>query len=255
LEHQSLHLRIEGYEGPLALLLELARSQKVDIAKVSIIGLVNRFLEVIEGARKVRLEIAAEWLVMAAWLAWLKSRLLVPQEEEPDEDAEDAAARLTERLIELERVRALAAWLSERPQLGHNIFARGAPEPLVSEDRSLLAADLPKLLQAYMAIRQRALARRPYRPKLRRLFTVQNAIERLQRMMTTVPSWGELRAFVPEGIEDSVEGRAALASTLIASLEMAKGGALEIRQEEAFGPILLRPVRSPRHNATAGDAA
>ncbi|MBP0463118.1 MULTISPECIES: segregation and condensation protein A [Neoroseomonas] len=237
---ESLHLRLDGFEGPLDLLLELARAQKVDVARISIVALVDQYLAVIEGARRIRLELAADWLVMAAWLAWLKSRLLVPPEEAEGEDAEALAEQLADRLAELGRMRAAALWLNRRPWLGHDVFARGAPESLKVEDRSGLSADLSSLLQAYVAGRRRALARRPYRPKPRKLLTVQEAIERLTRLVGALPSWSVLQGFLPDGILDPVERRAALASTLVAGLEMARGGGIELRQEEAFGPILLR---------------
>jgi segregation and condensation protein A len=237
---EQLLIRLDGFEGPLDLLLELARAQKVDIARISIVALVDQYLAVIEGARRVRLELAAEWLVMAAWLAWLRSRLLLPPEETEGEEAETLAETLAERLAELERMRAAALWLNRRPWLGQDVFARGAPENLRIEDRSALAVDLPSLLQAYVAARRRALARQPYRPKPRKLLTVQEALERLSRLVGTLPSWAELRGFLPATILDPVERRAALASTLVAGLEMARGGRLELRQEEPFGPILVR---------------
>jgi segregation and condensation protein A len=237
---ESLHLSLEGFEGPLDLLLELARAQKVDVARISIVALVDQYLAVIEGARRVRLELAADWLVMAAWLAWLKSRLLVPPDEAAGEDAEALAEQLADRLVELERMRAAALWLNRRPWLGHDVFARGAPESLRVEDRSGLHADLPSLLQSYVAARRRALARRPYRPKPRKLFTVQEALERLTRLVGALPSWSVLQGFLPDTILDPLERRAALASTLVAGLEMARGGAVELRQERAFGPIMLR---------------
>jgi segregation and condensation protein A len=237
---ETLQLHLDGFEGPLDLLLELARAQKVDIAKISIVALVDQYLAVIEGARRVRLELAADWLVMAAWLAWLKSRLLIPPEEAEGEDAEALAETLTERLAELERMRAAALWLNRRPWLGHDVFARGMPESLRVEDRSGLQADLPSLLQAYVAARRRALAKRPYRPKPRKLFTVQEALERLTRLVGALPSWSVLQGFLPDTIIDPVERRAALASTLVAGLEMARGGGIEIRQDEAFGPIMVR---------------
>lgn len=235
-----LTLHLEGYEGPLDLLLDLARSQKVDLAKISIVALVDQFLAVIQAA--VRLEQAADWLVMAAWLAWLKSRLLLP-DPEPDPDAESPellAGRLAERLIELERMREATRWLQRRPQLGQEVFARGAPESLTIEDRSGIAADLPALLGAYGGVLRRIAARRPYRPKARRIWTVQDAVARLTVMLGALPSWAMLARFVPEGLVDPVEQRAALASTLVASLEMARGGMLELRQDRDFGPILLQ---------------
>jgi segregation and condensation protein A len=236
----ALHLTLEGFEGPLDLLLELARAQKVDLQAISIVSLVDQYLAVLEQARAVRLEIAADWLVMAAWLAWLKSRLLLPEEVAPDEDAEALAGALTDRLVELERMRAAAAWLAGRLQLGCDVFARGAAESLTVQDRSGIAADLPALLQAYAAARRRALARRPYTPKPRRLWTVQEALARLSRMVGALPDWSVLQRFLPEGLADPVERRAALASTLIAALETARGGGVELRQDRPFGPILIR---------------
>ena len=245
-----LHLRLDGFEGPLDLLLELARSQKVDLERISILSLVDQFLLVVEQARRVRLEIAADWLVMAAWLAWLKSRLLLPPEEaEPEEDAEALAVALADRLRELERMRAAAAWLNNREQLGREVFNRGLPESLRVEDRSGIAADLPALLQAYAAARRRALASRPYTPKHRRLWTVGEAMARLSRLLGalpagSLPSWAVLQGFLPENLSDPVERRAALASTLVAALETARGGGVELRQDRDFGPILVRPRRA-----------
>jgi segregation and condensation protein A len=236
----TLHLSLEGFEGPLDLLLDLARAQKVDIARISILALVDQYLLVIEGARRVRLELAADWLVMAAWLAWLKSRLLLPEDPQQEEDAEALAGQLAERLVELERMRAASRWLNTQPQLGREVFARGVPESFTVSDRSGLAAELPALLRGYVDALRRAAAKRPYRPKHRKLWTVQEALERLARLVGGLPDWGDLRQFMPEQVLDPIERRAALASTLIAGLEMAKGGDIELRQEAAFGPIMLR---------------
>src|SRR5580693_2779362 len=156
----SLLLTLEGFEGPLDLLLDLARTQKVDLAKISILALVEQYLAVIEGARRVRLELAADWLVMAAWLAWLKSRLLLPEGADAEE-GEQAAEVLAARLRDLSAMRAGAVWLSGRPQLGREVFARGAPEDNTEIDRSRLALDLGSLVRAYLlAMRRRAGARR-----------------------------------------------------------------------------------------------
>ena len=236
----ALVLHLQGFEGPLELLLELARAQKVEIRQISILALVDQFLAVVEGARRIRLELAADWLVMAAWLAWLKSRLLVPEEATPEEDAEALAMALTDRLVVLEQMRAAAAWLGARPQLGRESFARGAAESLKVEDRSGISADLSSLLQAYAGARRRALAQRPYVPKHRKLWTVQEAVERLSRLVGKLPGWEVLLSFLPEGVFDPIEQRAAVAATLIAALETARGGAIELRQDRAFGPILLR---------------
>jgi segregation and condensation protein A len=240
----SLHIQLNGYDGPLDLLLDLARNQKIDITQISIISLVDQYLAVIEDARMIRLELAADWLVMAATLAWLRSRLLLPPESPPDVDADAAAAALAARLAELDKMRIAAEWLSNRPQLGRDIFARGAPENMTITERSGLHADLPSLIQAYINGAKRSLAKRPYRPKQRRIFTVQNALERLGRMVTGLPNWSELKSFVPGGYEDPVESNAAIASTLIASLELAKIGELELQQDQMFSPIRIRARRS-----------
>jgi segregation and condensation protein A len=240
-ESEALVLNLEGFEGPLDLLLELARSQKVDLAKISILALVDQYLAVIEGARRVRLELAADWLVMAAWLTWLKSRLLVPSAGE-DEDAEIAAETLAARLIDLQRVRAAASWLSQRPMLGVDVFARGMPEDLTETDRSKLRLEMSGLLSAYLAARRRAGGKLQYRPKPMIFFSVQNALERLHRLVGSKPDWSSLEGFLPQGLGDGLPRRAALSATLIAGLEMTKGGQLQVRQEEMFGPILVRAV-------------
>jgi segregation and condensation protein A len=250
----AMVVTLDGFEGPLDLLLELARAQKVDIARISILSLVDQYLAVIEGARRVRLELAADWLVMAAWLAWLKSRLLLPDDPEAEEDAESLAEALAGRLRELERMREAAAWLGARPFLGRDAMARGAPESLVLEDRSALAADLPGLLRAYSDVLRRAAARRPYRPRPRRLWTVQDALSRLRGLVGRIPDWAELSGFLPEAEMDPVERRAALASTLIAGLEMAKTGLAELRQDAPFSPIMLRPPRGAPSPPESHDA-
>ena len=239
MDSESLVLRLEGFEGPLDLLLELARAQKVDLAKISILALVEQFLAVIEGARRVRLELAADWLVMAAWLTWLKSRLLVPAMGEP-EDAEAAAEILAARLVDLQAVRAAAAWMGQRPQLGWDVFPRGAPESFTETDRTKLSLSMSALLAAYLAARRRAGAKQQYRPKPMNYFSVQNALERLARLVGSLPDWSTLETFLPEGLGDGLPRRAALSATLVASLEMARGGAVTLRQDQDFGPILLK---------------
>jgi segregation and condensation protein A len=236
----GLLVRLEGFEGPLDLLLDLARTQKVDLAKISILALVEQFLAVIEGARRIRLELAADWLVMAAWLAWLKSKLLLPAGAETEE-AETAADVLAARLRDLLARRAAAAWLGARPRLGVDVFARGAPEDHTEIDRSRLALDLTSLVRAYVQLARRAAGnKRSYRPRPVSLWSVQDALGRLVRLLGSVPDWTSLDQFLPEELGDPLQRRAALASTLIAGLEMARGGGLRLRQETAFGPILLR---------------
>lgn len=247
-ELRSPLLHLEGFEGPLDLLLDLARAQKVDLARISILQLVEQYLAVVESARSIRLELAADWLVMAAWLAWLKSRLLLPPEDGPDEEAEDAAELLAARLEELARIGAAAEWMAARPQLGRDVFSRGASETLVEIDRSGLALDVPQLMRAYMAVIRRSARHRIYTPRTIRFWSVQDALARLRKLLgSTPPGWNALDDFMPDLPDgtDEVEGvrirRAAMAGTLIAGLELAKSGMLELKQEEAFGRIMLRP--------------
>jgi segregation and condensation protein A len=239
-EADHLILRLEGFEGPLDLLLDLARTQKVDLAKISILALVEQYLEVIESARRIRLELAADWLVMAAWLAWLKSRLLLPEGEA--EEGEEAAEALAARLNDLSAMRAAALWLSGRPQLGHEVFARGAPEDHTEIDRSRLALDLGSLVRAYLSAMRRRSATRRYRPPPLTLWSVKDALQRLGALLGSLPDWTGLEQFLPESLGGLIERRAAYASTLLAGLEMAREGNIRLRQERAFGPILVRRV-------------
>jgi segregation and condensation protein A len=242
MDSDALVLQLDGFEGPLDLLLELARAQKVDLAKISILALVEQFLAVIEGARKIRLELAADWLVMAAWLTWLKSRLLLPVRGE-DEDAEQGAESLAARLIDLQAMRAASAWMGQRPQLGWDEFLRGTPEDFTEADRSRLRLDMSGLLSAYLAAHRRAGAKQQYRPKPMTYFSVQNALARLARLVGSLPDWSTLEAFLPEGLSDGLPHRAALSATLVASLEMARSGGITLRQDRDFGPILLKAAQ------------
>jgi segregation and condensation protein A len=230
---------LEGFEGPLDLLLDLARAQKVDLAKISILALVEQYLAVIEGARKVRLELAAEWLVMAAWLTWLKSRLLVPAGGDETEDAEQIAELLTERLAALELVRAAAAWLGRRPILGADVFTLGAREDHTIIDRSRLVIDQAAFLSCYLRAVRRGTKAVAYQPRKLSWFTVQDALKRLSSLLGSMPDWTSLEHFLPALSPGSMEHRAAMSSTLIAGLELARGGELRLRQEHAFGPILV----------------
>lgn len=238
-----LLLRLDGFDGPLDLLLELARGQKLDLARISILALVEQYLAVIEGARRVRLELAAEWLVMAAWLAWLKSRLLLPDDEAAAEEGEQAAEVLAERLVALQQMRAAAAWLGARPELGRDVFARGAPESFVAIDRSRLVLDVPGLLRSYLAALRRAAGRRGYAPAPVTYWSLKDALARLGAMLGELPDWQTLERFLPPTPLSPLERRAAVASTLLAGLELARTGAARLRQEEPFGPILVRKAR------------
>jgi segregation and condensation protein A len=236
----SLVLKLEGFEGPLDLLLDLARAQKVDLAKISILALVEQYLAVIEGARKVRLELAAEWLVMAAWLTWLKSRLLVPAGADDPDDPDQLAELLTGRLQALELIRAAAAWLGRRPLLGIDVFPLGSSEDHTVVDRSRLLIDQAAFLSSYLRAIRRGTKAVVYQPRKLSWFTVQDALKRLGSLLGTMPDWSSLEQFLPAGIlGDPLERRAAMSSTLIAGLELARGGQVRLRQEEAFGPILV----------------
>jgi segregation and condensation protein A len=245
-----LLVRLEGFEGPLDLLLELARTQKVDLARISILALVEQYLAVIEGARRVRLELAADWLVMAAWLAWLKSRLLLPFDLDEQEEGEQLASVLAARLQELGAIRTAAAWLARQPILGQDVFARGAPEDHTEVDRSRLVVDLGSFMRAYLQSMRRGARSVRYAPRALTLWTVQDALRRLAALVGSVPDWMTLERFLPEHLGDPAERRAALASTLMASLELARDGGVRLQQEQAFGPILVRRSVPEVKNAT-----
>ncbi len=232
----QLAVTLDGFEGPLDLLLSLARAQKVDLARISIRQLVDQFLDATRGT--VRLELAADWLVMAAWLTWLKSRLLLPDDEPEAEEAQEAAEVLAARLLALQHVRAAAHWLGDRPALGRDVFGRGEAESFTELDRSGLAADTAGLLRAYLAARRRGAARVPYRPAAAPFWTVGDALERLGGMLGRMPDWTVLQRFLPD-TSDPLARRAATAATLLAGLELARDGQLRLRQDQPFGPILL----------------
>ncbi len=241
----QLPLLLDGFAGPLDLLLDLARGQKVDLARISILSLVDQFLAVVEGAGQIRLELAADWLVMAAWLAWLKSRLLLPAGVGPPEDAELAAETLAGRLRDLQAVRNAALWLNERAQLGRDVFARGAPEDFAEVDRSSLRADLSALARGYLAAVRRVGAARRYTPRALTLWTVKDALSRLGALIGTLPDWSTLESFLPDAANGPTARRAALASTLLASLEMSREGLMLLRQEHDFGSIRIKLIVQP----------
>jgi len=242
-DSERLSVSLEGFDGPLDLLLDLARAQKIDLAKISILQLVDQYLAVIDGARLVRLELAADWLVMAAWLTWLKSRLLLPKEDPGAAEAEVSADVLAARLAELNVMRAAGAWLSARPVLGQEVFARGAAENLIATDRSRISADLPLLLRAFLDAVRRGTVKPRYQPRQLSLWTVQDALKRLSASLPGTAGWSNLEQFLPANLAGR-ERNAAIASTLIASLEMAREGGLLLRQTEAFAPIEISPVSS-----------
>ena len=241
---ERLALHLDGFDGPLDLLLSLARAQKVDLAGISILALVEQYLAVIESARHIRLELAADWLVMAAWLAWLKSRLLLPPAEQPEE-CEPPGDVLALRLRALDGIRRAAGWLGDRPLLGIEVFPRGMPEDFRTVDRSRLLADSAGLVRAYLEARRRAAARQSYTPAPMTLWSVQDALTRLGSLLGTMPPWTTLERYLPSLADPTPTARrAAYAATLVAGLELARTGQVSLRQEQPFGPIAVgRPGR------------
>jgi segregation and condensation protein A len=243
----ALVLDLDGYEGPIDLLLALAREQKVDLAKLSILALADQYLAFISEQRRLRLEVAADYLVMAAWLAYLKSRLLLPEPPADDEgpSGEELAAVLSHRLRLLEAMQRAGTALMARPQLGRDVFLRGAPEGLPRIDRPEYRLSLYELLAAYGEGHRRqhtsVLTIEPIA-----FHSLDEALQRLARLVGQVPDWRELAAFLPEELRGGVYRRSALASTFAAMLELTRSGRVELRQERAFGPIYLR---SPRPEA------
>jgi len=240
---EALIVDLDGYEGPLDALLSLARQQKVDLAHISILDLAEQYLAFIENAHHLRLEIAADYLVMAAWLAYLKSRLLLPESEGGEEPSgAEMAARLAFQLRRLEAMREAAGRLMARDRLGRDVFRRGAPEGLQLIRSSVYEVSLFELLRAYADHRTRGeVGRLAIEPLA--LFTVEDAILRMTRLLGGMPEWKTLERFLPESIVDDHHRRSALASTLAASLELTRSGAVSMRQGAPFGPIHLRAAR------------
>ncbi|MDB5692053.1 MAG: segregation/condensation protein [Alphaproteobacteria bacterium] len=237
-EADRLTLDLDGWEGPLDLLLTLARSQKVDLTKISILALVEQYLAFIADAKKLKLEIAADYLVMAAWLAYLKSCLLLPRDTEADPSPEELAMRLQLRLQRLSAMREAGARLMGRDRLGRDVFARGAPEGLKVIRQSLWQAELYDLIAAYGAVRARTepafhiVARRP-------VMTLDEALHRVERMLGTRLEWTRLESFLP-ATEDEEFRKSALASSFVAALELARLGRIELDQKAPFGPLWVR---------------
>ncbi|WP_336057105.1 segregation and condensation protein A [Nitratireductor sp. CH_MIT9313-5] len=236
----ALTVDVDGFEGPLDLLLHLARNQKVDLAKISVLALAEQYLQFVERVRSMRLELAADYLVMAAWLAYLKSRLLVPKKANDEEPTgEEMAAVLQFRLKRLEAMRDAAARLVNRNRLGREVFARGMPEQLVVDKRSTYEASLYDLLTAYAAQRQRR-AITNVRIAKRGVWSLKQAREILTRLVGELKDWTALDRFLLQYIDDPRDRATALASSFAASLELVREGVLEIRQQEAFAPLYMR---------------
>jgi segregation and condensation protein A len=239
---ETLHVDVSGYEGPLDLLLALARTQKVDLAKISVLDLVDQYLAFIAEAHTLRLELAADYLLMAAWLAYLKSRLLLPREEKPGDtaSAEELAQRLAFRLMRLEAMRDAAARLMTRKRLGVDVFPRGTPEGVRTIRERQYTAAIYDLLRAYADQRRRTI-KVGHVVKARKVWSIKDARGRLERLVDgSVGDWVQLDLFLAHYMPIGEEGRTAVASSFGASLEMARDGLVELRQEAPFAPIYMR---------------
>jgi segregation and condensation protein A len=237
-EDSTLQLSLGAWEGPLDLLLSLARSQKVDLKHISILQLVEQYLSFLEGARSLKLEIAADYLVMAAWLAYLKSCLLLPKDPAQDPSPEELAARLQLRLQRLDAMREAGARLMARDRLGRDVFWRGSPEGLRQVRKARWEASLFDLAAAYGQVRARQV------PVLhvvarRAVLTLEEAIAKVSALIGSAIEWTALERFLPQS-QDPVYRRSALASSFVAALELARQGRVELRQEQPFGPLELR---------------
>lgn len=239
-DEPALVVDVEGFEGPLDLLLSLARQQKVDLTKISILALADQYLAFIEAARKLRLELAADYLVMAAWLAYLKSRLLLPEQPTPDGlSAEDMANALAQRLRRLETIRQVAEQLLNRPQLGRDVFGRGQPEPIAEVRRPEWSATLYDLLSAYAGRRQvqaRAIVRMPKRT----VWSLAEAREALERLVGVSMDWSPLDQYLAAYLTEPSLRATVLASSFAATLELVREGRLEVNQHAAFAPLYVR---------------
>jgi segregation and condensation protein A len=245
-DESTLYLELDGWEGPLDLLLDLARRQKVDLRAISILALVDQYLIYIDQAEALKLELAADYLVMAAWLAYLKSALLLPREEQEDPSPEEMALRLQLRLQRLGAMREAAARLMARDRLGRDVFARGAPEGLRVDRKNRWQCEWFDLVQAYGQLKART---QPvvHMVRDRMVMTLESALARVSAMLGVALDWMELRDFLPpsQGEEwaDVKLRRSALASSFVAALELARRGKAELAQEQIFGPLRLRQIK------------
>ncbi|MBI1418319.1 MAG: segregation/condensation protein A [Limimaricola sp.] len=243
---EALIVDVGAFEGPLDLLLTLSRTQKVDLRQVSILALAEQYLAFVERAKALRLELAADYLVMAAWLAFLKSRLLLPPDPADEgPSGEELAAHLAFQLERLEAMRAAAARLMARDQKGRDFFARGLGEDVARVRRITFTATLLDLMQAYARVRTRD-DFRPFVMDRDAIFTLEEALERMRPLIGFAGDWTDLTSYLPDGWQmDPARRRSATAATFAASLELAKEGRIEIRQADIFAPIELRK-RGPR---------
>lgn len=238
----QLIIDLDGFEGPIDLMLALARDKKLDITGISMVKLADQYLAFVERARELRLELAADYLVMAAWLAFLKSRLLLPPEEEEGGDeptGEELAAALAFQLQRLEAMQKAALQLADRPRLNYERQIRGAAEGLKTVSNPLYDVTLYDVLTAYGEIQQRQKTQ-IYRPQMAKLFSIEEALTRLRQSLGVAPGWVTLQSLLPASLGTGLTRRSAIASTFLASLELAKGGSIEVRQDVPFAPIQLR---------------
>lgn len=241
LDAEALIIDVDGFEGPLDVLLTLGRTQKVDLTKISILQLARQYLAFVERAKSLRIELAADYLVMAAWLAFLKSRLLLPPDpSEEGPSGEELAAHLAFQLERLQAMRDVAARLMARDRLGRDFFARGLPEDVTRIKRVRYTATLLDLMQGYSRLRTRD-EFRPFVMDRDAVYTLENALERMRGLIGFAGDWTVISSYIPEGWDkDAARVRSATASTFAASLELAKEGRVELRQSETFAPIELR---------------
>jgi len=234
----ALYLELDGWEGPLHLLLDLARRQKVDLRQISILALVDQYLNYIGRAEALKLELAADYLVMAAWLAYLKSALLLPKEEQEEPSAEELALRLQLRLARLGAMREAAARLMARDRLGRDVFLRGAPEGLRIDRKNLWQCDWFSLIQAYGQVKART---QPavHMVRDRMVLTLDAALERVSAMLGVTLDWMQIEEFLPPNADPRLR-KSALASSFVAMLELARLGKAELAQDEIFGPLRAR---------------
>ena len=239
-DDRALYLELEGWEGPLDLLLDLARRQKVDLRQISILALVDQYLGYIDRAEALKLELAADYLVMAAWLAYLKSSLLLPKEEQEDPSPEELAFKLQLRLQRLGAMREAAARLMGRNRIGRDVFLRGAPEGLRIDRKTQLTCDSYALIQGYGQVKART-APRIYHVSDRPVMTLDSALDRVSAMLGVTLEWMGIREFLPPHAEPRLR-KSALASSFVAALELARLGRAEIAQEEIFGEMRIRRI-------------
>lgn len=237
----ALIVDVDGYEGPLDVLLALARAQKVDLRKISILALAEQYLKFITEARRMQLDLAADYLVMASWLAYLKSKLLLPEPETDGEpSAEEMAERLTLQLQRLEAIRMAATRLMSRDRLGTEVFWRGAPEGIRLIKTPEYSDTLIDLLKAYSTQRVKKIAHSNYELTKLPIFAIEDARHRLERMLGVIIDWSTIESLMPEEFTYGRSRRSGIASTLSASLEMARDGLVELRQMAPFAPLYMR---------------